>query len=79
MLELARRVAALVGSESRIELVPYEDAYEAGFEDVPRRVPDITLIRDLTGWQPTRTLDDILTEIIAEAAAEEVTVSAGLV
>ena len=79
ILELAQRVATLIRSDSTIELVPYEDAYAAGFEDVPRRVPDITLIRELTGWQPRRTLDDILTEIIAEAAAEEVTVSAGLV
>lgn len=79
ILELAQRVSALVGSNSTVELVPYEDAYAAGFEDVPRRVPDITQIRALTGWRPTRTLDDILTEMIAEAAAEEVTVSAGLV
>ena len=79
MLELAQRVSTLVGTNSTIELVPYEDAYATGFEDVPRRVPDITQIHELTGWRPTRTLDDILTEIVAEAAAEEVTVSAGLV
>jgi UDP-glucose 4-epimerase len=79
MLDLARRVSSLVGSNSPIELVTYEDAYAKGFEDVPRRVPDIGKIRTLTGWQPTRTLDDILTETIAEAAAEEVNVAAGLV
>ncbi len=79
ILELAERVSTVVGSDSTIELVPYEDAYAAGFEDVPRRVPDIRLIREVTGWQPTRNLDDILTEMIAEAAAEEVSVSAGLV
>ena len=78
MLDLARRIRDLVGSESSIELVPYSEAYAADFEDVPRRVPDITKIRTLIGWQPTHTLDDILTETIAEAAAEEVNVAAGL-
>lgn len=78
MLDLAERTRELVGSDSRIEIVPYEDAYARGFEDVPRRVPDITKIRALTGWQPTQTLDDILTAMIAEAAAEEVNVAAGL-
>ncbi len=78
MLELARRTRDLVGSNSEIELVPYREAYAYDFEDVPRRVPDITKIHTLTGWQPTHTLDDILTEMIAEASAEEVNVAAGL-
>ncbi len=78
MLDLAERVRELVGSSSRIDLVPYSDAYAPGFEDVPRRVPDITKIQAVTGWQPTQTLDDILTETIAEAAAEDVNVAAGI-
>ena len=79
ILELAQRIRDLVGGDSKIEFVPYADAYAAGFEDVPRRVPDITKIGSVTGWRPTQTLDDILTEMIAEAAAEEVNVAAGLV
>jgi UDP-glucose 4-epimerase len=46
-------------------LIPYEQAYGEGFEDMERRVPDITRIRRLTGWSPTRSLDDILNDVIA--------------
>ena len=49
--------------------MPYEVAYEEGFEDMERRVPDITKINTLTGWEPTRTLDDILDDVIALRAA----------
>ncbi len=45
--------------------VPYERAYEAGFEDMPRRVPDISKLRELTGWRPTLTLRDILERVVA--------------
>jgi UDP-glucose 4-epimerase len=68
--ELARRVIALTGSASPIRLVPYAEAYERGFEDMMRRVPDTTRIQALVGWRPTRTLDEILVEVIAEARAE---------
>ncbi len=44
--------------------VPYEVAYEAGFEDMERRVPDITKITSLTGWTPKRTLDEVLDDVI---------------
>ena len=44
MLELAERVREAVGSDSEISLVPYEEAYEPGFEDMPRRIPDISKI-----------------------------------
>ncbi|MEY2472569.1 MAG: UDP-glucose 4-epimerase [Actinomycetota bacterium] len=67
MLELANRVIASTGSSSTIELIPYDKAYEAGFEDMQRRVPDTTKLRDLTGWVPSRTLDDILVDSIAAA------------
>ena len=60
MLELAERVRKACDSESEIRLVPYEEAYEAGFEDMRRRIPDTTKIGDLLGWRPTRTLDEIL-------------------
>ena len=65
MLELANKVIATTGSSSTIELIPYDQAYEAGFEDMQRRVPDTTKLRELTGWTPSRTLDDILRDSIA--------------
>jgi UDP-glucose 4-epimerase len=64
ILELARRVKALTNSPSDIVLIPYDEAYEAGFEDMPRRVPDLTKIRELTGYAPTMALDDILRSVI---------------
>jgi len=78
MLELAGRVIDLSGSSSTIELVPYETAYPIGFEDMRRRVPDTTKVTKLTGWAPTRNLDQILTQTIAEATAEQVGMTAGL-
>ncbi len=65
ILELAQRVIALAGSAAPIVLVPYEHAYEAGFEDMRRRVPDVTRIRELTGFQPTLDLDAIIQSVIA--------------
>jgi UDP-glucose 4-epimerase len=52
-------------STSELRFIPYEQAYGDGFEDMERRVPDITRIRRLTGWSPTRSLDDILNDVIA--------------
>jgi UDP-glucose 4-epimerase len=71
ILELAERIKASVGSPSPIELIPYDRAYEAGFEDMLRRVPDTTKIRTLTGWVPTRSLEEILDETIAEVVTED--------
>jgi UDP-glucose 4-epimerase len=67
---LARRIVEAAQSPSPIELVPYEEAYERGFEDMVRRVPDTTKLEQLTGWHPTKSLDDILAESIAEARLE---------
>jgi UDP-glucose 4-epimerase len=64
MLELARRVKALTGSKSEIVFVPYAEAYEAGFEDMPRRVPDTAKAQRMIGFAPTATLDDILRSVI---------------
>lgn len=66
ILELARRIKALSNSHSDIVLVPYDQAYEAGFEDMPRRVPDITKIYSLVGFQPMVGLDEILQLVIEE-------------
>ncbi|MER7503243.1 GDP-mannose 4,6-dehydratase [Nonomuraea pusilla] len=70
ILDLARLVIEHTGSSAEIELVPYAEAYRRGFEDMRRRVPDTTRIRELTGWTPRRTLDEILTEVVKEAREE---------
>ena len=61
---LAARIKTLTGSQSEIVKIPYDQAYEAGFEDMPRRVPDISKIRALVGYEPTVHLDDILARVI---------------
>jgi len=65
ILELAHRVKELTNSDSEIVLVPYDEAYEEGFEDMPRRVPDITKIDAQVGFHPEMTLDGILQKVIA--------------
>ena len=64
MLELAERIKQLTESASNIVFVPYDQAYEAGFEDMMRRVPDISKIRALIGYNPKVDLDALLTSII---------------
>jgi len=66
ILQLAERVKALAQSASTIEMVPYERAYVAGFEDMRRRVPDLTKIAEAIGYRPKRNLDAILRDVIAE-------------
>jgi len=66
ILDLAKRVKAATDSKSPIKLIPYDQAYEAGFEDMPRRVPDIGKIQKLVGYKPTLGLDDILRKVIEE-------------
>ena len=58
------RPRGLAASGSEIVTIPYEKAYEAGFEDMPRRVPDITRIKALVGYEPTVELDETLTRVI---------------
>lgn len=67
---LAERVLHRTGSSAPIVLVPFEQAYEVGFEDMDRRLPDTTKVHALTGWAPRRNLDDILDGVITEAVAE---------
>jgi UDP-glucose 4-epimerase len=62
--DLAAKVKAMTGSTSEIVTIPYDQAYEAGFEDMPRRVPDITRIRELIGYAPTVELDETLSRVI---------------
>lgn len=62
--ELAERIIAMTGSGSRIVRIPYEEAYEEGFEDMQRRFPSTEKINKFTGWQPTKKLDDIIRSVI---------------
>jgi len=64
MMELAEKVKAMTGSSSPIHIVPYDKAYEAGFEDMPRRVPDIAKIRALIGYEPKLDLEQIIHSVI---------------
>lgn len=63
---LASRVRELVVSEASIKYVPYDEAYEEGFEDMHRRVPDITKIRTALDWEPTKSLDEIVLDVMAQ-------------
>ncbi len=60
ILELAKRIRALTNSKSEIKHVPYAEAYAPGFEDMARRVPDISRVRALLGWNPRRSLAETL-------------------
>ena len=62
--DLARQVREVAGSRSEIVFVPYEQAYEEGFEDMPRRVPDISKVHEFVGWQPTIGLPQILADVV---------------
>jgi UDP-glucose 4-epimerase len=72
ILELARRVKELTESRSDLRLVPYDQAYAKGFEDMRRRVPSIDKIYQLMGWRPTKSLDEILQLTIEFQRAEGV-------
>ena len=64
--DLAKRVIHLTESTSSIEFIPYDIAYEEGFEDMERRVPDTTRARELVGFAPTAGLDDIIRSVIED-------------
>jgi UDP-glucose 4-epimerase len=70
ILQLAERVIERAGSDSSIRFVPYEEAYDEGFEELGRRRPDTRSLEELLGWQPTKTLDDALDDVIAFQRAE---------
>ncbi len=63
--ELARRVIARTGSDSRVILVPYDEAYDGGFEELGRRKPDTSALEGMTGWRPRRTLEEAIDDVIA--------------
>jgi UDP-glucose 4-epimerase len=71
--QLAERVLSLTGASSEIVYVPYSEAYEEGFEDMPRRVPDTSKLKRLIGFAPRTSLDDILRAVIHECDRDRLT------
>lgn len=65
ILDLAKRVKELSGSSSEIQIIPYEEAYGEGFDDMRRRVPSLEKAGRLIGYKPSKSLDDILNDVIA--------------
>jgi len=63
MNNLAKKIIELTGSKSQIMYIPYSEAYAEGFEDMERRVPNIDLIKSLTGWNPKRSLEEIIKDV----------------
>ena len=64
--QLAERAIELTGSSSEIQFIPYEEAYGEGFEDMRRRVPSLEKAKSLIGYQPTRSLTDIINDVAQE-------------
>lgn len=70
ILDLAARIIDVTGSASQVEVTPYEDAYGSGFEDMQRRRPDTQKIKDLIGWEPTKGIDEIISDVADEISNE---------
>lgn len=70
ILQLAERVIAVAGSDSKVEFQSYREAYDADFEDIRRRVPDLTRIQQTIGWRVQLTLDDIIRDCLTQNAQE---------
>jgi len=64
ILDLAGRIIEAVDAESSISMIPYEEAYEDGFEDMLRRIPEISKVKAAIGWEPTLPLDRIISDIV---------------
>ncbi len=69
IIDLARWIIELTGSDSDISLIPYDEAYAEGFEDMYRRIPDITKVQELIGWGPTRSMEDIVRDVVHQQGA----------
>jgi UDP-glucose 4-epimerase len=67
--ELARRVVTRAGSDSGVVMVPYDQAYASGFEELGTRIPDTSALRDLTGWQAGLTINDAIDDVIEHERA----------
>ena len=71
IMDLAKLIKEKAKSSSEIVLVPYSQAYEEGFEDMPRRIPDLTKIKGLIGYEPKVDLDGILDRVIAHFMTDQ--------
>lgn len=69
ILELAKLVIEVTGSDSTIEIISFEDAFGAGFEDLPRRVPDLTRLRQATGFSPSISLEQTVADVAEYCSA----------
>jgi len=67
--QLAEKIIAVTKSQSTLTFTPYSQAYPAGFEDMQRRVPDITKAKNLLNWEPVRNLDQIISDVAASMSA----------
>jgi len=63
ILDLASLVISILESQSKISFLPYEQAYTIGFEDMERRVPDTSRLRTITGWKPTKNIEEIIIDL----------------
>jgi UDP-glucose 4-epimerase len=71
ILDLAKRVKEITKSASPIVLIPYADAYDAGYQDMPRRIPDTTKLRGLVGFAPTTDIDEIVDSVMKSFIARQ--------
>ena len=71
ILDLAKRVKEITNSSSPIVLIPYDDAYEAGYQDMPRRIPDTSKLRNLVGFAPTTDIDEIIDSVMKSFLARQ--------
>ena len=69
--DLAKRAIGHTGSKSEIKYIPYDEVYGQGFEDMQRRVPSIEKAKRLIGYQPTRSLDDIINDVARDLRRDE--------
>jgi UDP-glucose 4-epimerase len=71
ILDLAKRVKEITKSSSPIVLIPYDDAYETGYQDMPRRIPDTSKLRSLVGFAPTTGIDEIVDSVMRSFLARQ--------
>jgi UDP-glucose 4-epimerase len=71
ILDLAKRVKEITRSASPIVLIPYADAYDSGYQDMPRRIPDTTKLRNLVGFAPTTDIDEIVDSVMKSFVARQ--------
>jgi UDP-glucose 4-epimerase len=71
IMKLAEKIRKRINPDVEITTVPYEEAYEEGFEDMPRRIPDLSRLKNCIEYEPEHTVDDILEDVIAHQKSEQ--------